>query len=308
MIESKSEKDSPLVSIIVITYNSSKYVLETLESARLQTYGNIELIVSDDCSADNTVEVCRNWIEENRERFARTNLITTLKNSGISPNCNRGLYAAEGEWVKLIAGDDILLSNAIQILVDKVNSDNTIQFLFGGCKIFTDDYILPEVELPDSCLKEMNAKKQYKYLLTHTGKIHGPTSFLNRKKLLELSGYDESIPFSEDWPLWIKATQNQHRLYFIDDAIALYRKHENGIYSKTLIGLKADKKLADNVNLIREKYIIPNLLKDKQILNAFYEWIILKKERTNSKLLKLLFKSLLLFIPKFYIIKLKRKY
>ena len=53
--------ECPLVSIVVITYNSAEYVLETLESAKAQTYQNIELIVSDDCSADNTVETCSRW-------------------------------------------------------------------------------------------------------------------------------------------------------------------------------------------------------------------------------------------------------
>lgn len=54
---------NPLVSVIVITYNSSKYVLETLNSVAAQTYDNIELIISDDCSVDNTVEICRNWLK-----------------------------------------------------------------------------------------------------------------------------------------------------------------------------------------------------------------------------------------------------
>lgn len=53
---------NPLVSVIVITYNSAKYVLETLESIRVQSYQNIELIISDDCSKDNTIDICRNWI------------------------------------------------------------------------------------------------------------------------------------------------------------------------------------------------------------------------------------------------------
>ncbi|PMB24596.1 hypothetical protein CEN47_17710, partial [Fischerella thermalis CCMEE 5319] len=109
------EKDyNPLVSIIVITYNSAKYVLETLESAKAQTYQNIELIVSDDGSTDETVEICRKWIEENKERFVKTELITVPANTGIPANCNRGVKAAKGEWVKLIAGDDILSDFCIE--------------------------------------------------------------------------------------------------------------------------------------------------------------------------------------------------
>lgn len=75
-----SEKN-PLVSIIVITYNSAKYVLETLESAKAQTYQNIKLIVSDDCSTDNKIEICRKWLEKNKGRFVRTELITVEQNT-----------------------------------------------------------------------------------------------------------------------------------------------------------------------------------------------------------------------------------
>ena len=69
------KQNIPLVSVSVITYNSSKTVLETLESVKTQTYPNIELIISDDCSPDNTVEVCREWIEQNKERFVRIEIL-----------------------------------------------------------------------------------------------------------------------------------------------------------------------------------------------------------------------------------------
>ena len=65
----------PLVSIIVITYNSAKYVLETLESAKNQTYQNIELIISDDCSIDNTVDICTRWLNENKDEIKIGNII-----------------------------------------------------------------------------------------------------------------------------------------------------------------------------------------------------------------------------------------
>jgi len=80
------QPENPLVSIIVITYNSSEYVIETLESAKAQTYQNIELIVSDDCSTDETLEICRDWMKKNQDRFVRSELITTEKNTGISGN------------------------------------------------------------------------------------------------------------------------------------------------------------------------------------------------------------------------------
>jgi len=132
--------DNPLVSIIVITYNSSKYVLETLESAKAQTYQNIELIVTDDCSTDDTVEICGNWIEKNKERFVRTELVKSDTNTGIAPNCNRGLKVAKGEWVKYIAGDDILFSDCINQNINYILSNPTASFIFSDLKIIGEKY------------------------------------------------------------------------------------------------------------------------------------------------------------------------
>mgnify|MGYP000958323009 FL=1 len=73
---SNTDVNNPLVSIIVVTYNSSLFVRETLESAKRQSYNNIELIITDDASTDDTVKVCREWIANNKNRFVRVELKT----------------------------------------------------------------------------------------------------------------------------------------------------------------------------------------------------------------------------------------
>jgi glycosyltransferase involved in cell wall biosynthesis len=89
-----------LVSVIIVTYNSSEFIIETLESVKEQSYKIIELIITDDASTDNTVLKCEQWLSENKSHFLSTKLITIDKNSGIVANRNRGLSAASGEWVK----------------------------------------------------------------------------------------------------------------------------------------------------------------------------------------------------------------
>ena len=108
------EEKMPLVSVAVITYNSSKYVLDTLESIKAQTYKNIELIISDDSSTDNTMQLCKDWCDQNKDRFVRIQVIEPEKNTGVAANCNRAEAACEGDWVKLIAGDDMLLPDCIE--------------------------------------------------------------------------------------------------------------------------------------------------------------------------------------------------
>ena len=71
------ECHSPLVTVVVITYNSSKYVIETLDSIYNQTYTNLELIISDDCSKDDTIKICEDWLKKNGNRFYHTEIITT---------------------------------------------------------------------------------------------------------------------------------------------------------------------------------------------------------------------------------------
>lgn len=128
--------ETPLVSVVVITYNSSKYILECLDSIYNQTYQNIELIITDDCSKDNTVEVCKKWLEQFSDRFIQTKQITTTINTGTSANCNRGISETMGKWYKIIAGDDRLLKNCIEDNIHYVVNHKNVDFLFSDIKPF----------------------------------------------------------------------------------------------------------------------------------------------------------------------------
>ena len=93
-----------LVSVVVLAYRSADTIIETLESIKKQTYPKIELIVTDDCSPDNTVEVVENWMRDNKGCLSDMKLVTTEKNTGLPSNINRGLRAATGMYYKGIAG------------------------------------------------------------------------------------------------------------------------------------------------------------------------------------------------------------
>lgn len=227
-----STTSPPLVSIVIITYNSSKYVLETLESAKAQTYQNIELIITDDCSTDNTVELCKEWIIKNGSRFVRSEVITIPKNTGISANCNRGLAVAHGEWIKYIAGDDILLATCIELYSEYVLNKPDISFLFSDLEFISER---SEVIVPPSWYSISHDKflltpeQQYKELVVNGNFVLAPTSFINRVDLVKLNGFDERIPNEEDYSLWIKATKSNIKLHYLAVKTVKYRINENGI-------------------------------------------------------------------------------
>jgi len=219
-----------LVSVIVITYNSAKYILETLESAKAQSYQNIELIVSDDCSTDDTIKICKNWISENKNRFVRTKFITVKKNTGISSNCNRGLFAAKGKWVKQIAGDDILLPNCIDDNIEFTRINKKAKFIFSTYRYLINGKISSRYYFRRSFYKKNNIQ-QIKTILKGIG-VNSPTCFISRIDLIKLGGYNENYEFLEDAPLWLKASSKGYKLYAFESCTVIYRIHaENSCLS-----------------------------------------------------------------------------
>ena len=220
------KEELPLVSVPVITYNSAKTVIETLESVKAQTYPNIELIISDDCSTDNTVELCCEWIEKNNARFARTELITVEKNTGVSANNNRVEAACLGEWVKGIAGDDIMLPNCIQDCMDYVNTHPDTVYLFGRQDAFGADaeYCEKINKNFDYSFFSLSKEEQLHYLIFKGNCVPATTVFYNRKKAKEIGiTNDERIPLLEDWPKWINLLRAGVKLHFVDKVLVKYR-------------------------------------------------------------------------------------
>lgn len=220
-------ENSPLVSIVVITYNSSKYVLETLQSAYSQTYQNIELIVSDDCSKDNTVEIIEKWLKENGSRFVKFKLLRALENTGVTANCNRGVKEAHGEWIKLIAGDDILFDDCIESNYMYV-CESHAQIVFSKMKFFCgtiDNSYIPNI---DYSFFDLPCKKQLKLMLRENYIGSAPSFFVRRELLGKVSYYDERFPMIEDYPMWFKLLDKGHHISFMNKFTVYYRK-ENSI-------------------------------------------------------------------------------
>ena len=252
----------PLVSVAVITYNSSKYVLETLESIKTQTYQNIELIVSDDCSTDNTIQICKEWIEKNKARFVRIQIVTIEKNTGVSANCNRAEDACQGEWVKIIAGDDLLLSNCITDFVEYVYNEQDVSCVFGRIEIFNNRNKVIECGVwPDYSIFNLNTSQdQYEYLLNKGNGIPAASCFYNRRRMLDLGiRYDERIPFIEDRPRWLQLLKKDVLLHFVDKTVVRYRtSHKDSLSS----GQFHNEKFYSSGRLVYFYYYFPEKYKE----------------------------------------------
>ena len=254
-----------LISVPVVTYNAAEFVEETLESIFNQTYQNIQLIISDDCSKDETVELVEKWCSQARvkERFADVKIVTVPKNTGVSANCNRCIKASDAEWIKFIAGDDILLPNCIEDNLKFVSENKEAKIIFSQIQVFQDTFDkknfinnLP-IDFPDNIMNPtFAANDQFKLLLISDRIKYTPSYFFNKKTIVDVGCYDESNKLVEDYPMWLKLTKSGVKLSYFHLPTVGYRIHAKATNNTGEVLFKPS---VLNSYLIRKKFVHSHL-------------------------------------------------
>jgi len=225
-----------LVSVPVVTYNAASFVEETLESIFHQTHQDIQLIISDDCSKDNTVAIVQRWCRQPRviTRFTDIKILTVPLNTGVSANCNRCINASNAEWIKFIAGDDILLPTCIEENLLFIIKNPEAKIIFSQINVFKDtfevnNYIksVPGI-FPSNLMHESySAQDQFKLLIESDRISYTPSYFFNKKTIENIGCYDETNKLVEDYPMWLNLTQSGIKLFYFHIPTVGYRIHAN---------------------------------------------------------------------------------
>jgi glycosyltransferase involved in cell wall biosynthesis len=108
-----------LISLCIPTYNGSKYLDACLQSVCGQTFPDFEILICDDCSTDDTISIIKKFQEKN----SRIKLFVNEKNLGLVGNWNRCIELAQGEWIKFIFQDDLILPSCLQKMTDVITQD-----------------------------------------------------------------------------------------------------------------------------------------------------------------------------------------
>ena len=192
--------NSPLVTIGVLSYNYSKYLLAALNSLLVQTYNNIELIIIDDCSTENSVEIINQWISSNN---LHCTFIINEKNEGITKVSNKLVALSKGKYINLFATDDIMLPEKIE---QQVNLLEQAGEEYGMCyaNVETMDeennitglYCDPGIEsLPQGDVLEAFAFNQMKFAT--------PSALIRIAAYKKCGMYDERV-LIEDYNFWLR--------------------------------------------------------------------------------------------------------
>jgi glycosyltransferase involved in cell wall biosynthesis len=176
-----NKRKTPLVSIVVTCYNYGRYVIESLDSVKKQTYANLELIIINDGSTDDSDKVIKKWLKENPNTAKKTQYVSQ-KNQGIVFARNKGLDLAQGEYIIFLDADDVLPDDYIKKSVDFAIK-NDADVVYGDFHQFSDDgtvnskMIFPEFSL--ETLLAVNVINISSLIKTSAAKKHSFDAHLN---------------------------------------------------------------------------------------------------------------------------------
>ncbi len=214
------EKNLPLVSIVVPCYNHEKYVKETIESIINQTYKNIELIVIDDGSKDNSVEVVKEMIPVCEQRFTRFEF-RYRENVGLCKTLNEALNWCKGRYISFIASDDTMKSYKTSEQVGYLEENLETIGVFGAVEILYKNGYKEEIIKPTNSYT-------FDDIFLHKHNLPSPTSMIRLKNVKEVHGFREDF-IIEDWIMWLDLTKNGGKLDYLARVFSSYRRHDGNL-------------------------------------------------------------------------------
>lgn len=197
-----SQMEAPLVTAIIGNYNQEHFVIEALESVRAQTYPNVQVIVFDDCSTDNSIAVIEDWIERHRLDAA---FIKHSKNIGMCASLNEVLPQVQGKYVSIVAADDIWLPEKLSrqvTLIEQVGESASL--VYSDCYLCTEDGNLLPGTMHAGATWAGGPPSGFVFdILVRQNFIPAATALIRKDSIESIGGYDERICI-EDWNMWLK--------------------------------------------------------------------------------------------------------
>lgn len=211
-----AKKESPLVSVVISTYNRKALLKRAIKSVLAQTMQDFELIVVDDCSTEDTEMLVKSFGDP-RIRF-----YTTAKNSGHDAHPkNIGIKQARGEYICLLDDDDTYRPDALMILTRYIKE--------ADCEVVYGDYVIDDGKgkMKPGWSIDFSART-----LTQMNFISMPVVIMKREALVAIGGFDEEVPKFKDWNTWLRLHKNGARFMHVPIIIAEVYPQKDAVSDK----------------------------------------------------------------------------
>lgn len=208
------------VSVIMPCYNHGRFVAESIGSILNQSHRELELVVVDDCSRDNSRSVVSDWACKD----SRIKLILHERNAGASASRNDGLRASRGEFIAFCDADDLWLATKLTAQIEMLQSNPAYDVAYSDAVLVDENgtslgrrfsEIFPPPQASSGWLYHELCLRNF---------INIQTVLMRRKCFLRTGYFDEAIKWVEDWWYWIQASTQHHFLY-CEQPLAKYRVH-----------------------------------------------------------------------------------
>lgn len=222
--------NQPLVSIICLCYNHEKYLRQSIDSALNQTYPNVEIIIVDDFSSDNS----RNLINQIYSKQNRTKILLLEQNLGNTKAFNKGLELAKGDYIIDLSTDDVLHPDRVKYGIESFNEhDDSYGVNFTNSSIIDEDGMVKYYHYPiDEYGNAKTAPPEgdlYTELIQRYF-ISAPTMMVKREVFDTLGGYDENLTY-EDFDFWVRSSR-RYKYCYINKVLIQRRRTDNSMSTK----------------------------------------------------------------------------
>lgn len=221
-----SELNQPLVSMLIPSFNHGHYVQASIESIIAQDYKNIELIIIDDGSTDDSVLKIESMAPMCTTRFTRFEF-RSRANKGVTATLNEALEWSRGTYFAGIASDDVLHVNKTSFLLSQLERDENLAGVFGGCEF---------IDQTGSVVGQLSPLPGYYTfddIIARKHVIVAPCQLLRLKLVKEVGCYPVGL-YVEDWYMWLSLTKSGYKLKVVPDQLVQYRQHDFNVSKNAL--------------------------------------------------------------------------
>ena len=242
-------KINPLVSVVIASYNMGHYLPESVRSVLTQTYQNIEVIIIDDGSTDDTEQQLKPLMTDSRLRYIKQ------ENQGQPKAKNNGIKAVKGEYVAFCDGDDLWAPNKLELQLPLFEGDSGIGVVYSEVSYIDEKGNALDKEQP---YQRYSGKVTNELILKNF--IPFGTAVVKKECFDELGLFDENLPMGIDWDLWLRFSVH-FKIQYLADKTYIYRIWPGQMSSNYRGRYK-------NAFLIMNKFVNnnPNAI-DKKIIN-----------------------------------------
>lgn len=241
------EKDRHLkISVITCTYNSEKFLMQSLASLESQSYPHIEHIINDSYSTDGTLDIIHEYIERNKDRYA-IKLIHSEPN-GVGNALNFGTQEATGDIIHYLHSDDYYLNRySLEKAANYFKENPNLVWLTGN---FLIEFKGRKITIPQTFLLQSNTE----IALSCMNFISHENTFMKTEAVQKYGGFNETKKYVVEYSLWLNLMRD-HQPLIVDDEFTVFIIHKGSTSTGSV--LKFSKAMLRAFHTQRKEKVVP---------------------------------------------------